>query len=282
MMASSGALPNLIIVGAQKCGTTSLHNYLQVHPEIAMARIKETNFFLKDANWDRGLDWYASQFDSQAAVRGEGSPDYTNLPGSHGTAERMQQVIPGARIVYLVRDPLERIASHYVHFRAAGLERRAFEQAVAAPDNEYVARSCYATQLEPFLRCFGHERVLVETHERLLHDRLPTLQRIFRFVGVDDSFVSDDFERIWERTEGKGRGYSLAFRAAKRMRGRAGWLPQSMRWPVQRLLRSRLAGRPIERPTFDERLLALVRERLLGEVDELRRVSGLELEGWLR
>ncbi len=281
-MSDSRTLPNLIIIGAQKCGTTSLHNYLQTHPEIAMSRMKETNFFLKDPNWDRGLQWYASQFGTAAPIRGEASPDYTNLPHSRGTAERMQRVVPGARLVYLVRDPVERIASHYVHLRAAGLERRPFEQAVAAPDSEYVARSCYATQLAPFLRCFSRERVLVETRERLLVNRLGTLQRIFRFVGVDDSFASTEFERIWEATEGKGRGYSLAFRAAMRMKGRAAWVPQSVRWPVQRLLRSRLAGRPIERPTYDDGLLHLVRERLLGEINELRQVSGLDLEGWLQ
>jgi len=281
-MVDSGALPNLVILGAQKCGTTSLHNYLEAHPEISMSRLKETNFFLEDVNWGRGLEWYATQFDPSARVRGEGSPDYTNLPDSNGTAERMQRVIPGARLVYLVRDPLERIASHYVHLRAAGLERRTFEQAVAAPDSEYVTRSRYARQLEPFLRCFSQERVLVETRERLLNDRLGTLKRIFAFVGVDDSFVSTDFDRIWEQTEGKGRGYSVAFRAAMRVKGRAGWLPQSIRWPVQRLLRSRLAGRPIERPTYDDDFLELMRERLLEDVNELRRLSGLDLEGWLQ
>jgi len=278
---NASPLPNLIIIGAQKCGTTSLHNYLQSHPDVSMARVKETDFFLEHGNWAHGLDWYRSQFDSTTPVRGEGSPNYTNLPRSAGTADRMHSVLPDARLIYLVRDPVARITSHYVHLRAAGVERRSFGAALSAPDNEYIGRSRYATQLEPFLRLFGPDRILVETHANLLHERRATLSRVFEFIEVDQSFESPEFERIWETTQGKGRAYSMAFRVASRMKSRAGWLPQSVRWPVQRLLRSHLAGRPIARTAYTEKDLELVREALSPEVEHLRALTGLALEGWL-
>jgi hypothetical protein len=74
------ALPNLIIVGGLKCGTTSIHHYLGLHPQVQMSKPKELNFFVEHLNWDLGLDWYRGRFDERFPVRGESSPHYTNLP----------------------------------------------------------------------------------------------------------------------------------------------------------------------------------------------------------
>ena len=87
------ALPNLIIIGGLKCGTTSIHHYLGLHPEIQMSKPKELNFFVEELNWDLGLDWYASRFDDRFEVRGESSPHYTNLPRFEGVAERIQRAL---------------------------------------------------------------------------------------------------------------------------------------------------------------------------------------------
>src|SRR5690606_11798413 len=106
------ALPNLVVIGAMKCGTSALHALLDHHPEIAMSRPKELNFFLGDdggashdwmlGNWRRGLRWYAGHFPVTARVRGESSPGYTS-PAHPEAAGRMAAVIPDARLVYLVR-----------------------------------------------------------------------------------------------------------------------------------------------------------------------------------
>ena len=92
-----GSLPNLIVIGGLKCGTTSLHHYLNLHPQIAMSRPKELNFFVDELNWELGPEWYASHFDRDAEVRGETSPHYTNLPRFEGVAERMRELLGDAR-----------------------------------------------------------------------------------------------------------------------------------------------------------------------------------------
>jgi Sulfotransferase family len=257
-----------------------LHHYLDAHPEVSMSRRKETNYFVRNGSWDRGPEWYASHFDPGAPVRGEASTDYTNLPESAGAAERIHSAVPGARLIYLVRDPLDRMASHYAHARATGVERRSLAEAISDPQDSYFMRSCYATQLKPFLELFPREQILVETQERLLRERESTLRRIFEFVGVDGSFTSPEFQRLWEQTEGKSGVYSLAWRIAQRTRKRGIFLPEFLRWPAQRMLRVRLGGREIERPVYDEQLRELMRERLRGEIHELRTLTGLELEGW--
>src|SRR5689334_4168641 len=93
------ALPNLIIIGGLKCGTTSIHHYLGLHPEINMSKPKELNFFVAELNWDLGLGWYEGRFDGRFSVRGESSPHYTNLPYFKGVPERIERQISGAKLI---------------------------------------------------------------------------------------------------------------------------------------------------------------------------------------
>src|SRR6059058_1737729 len=86
------ALPNLLVIGGLKCGTTSLHHYLNLHPEVAMSRPKELNFFVAELNWPLGRDWYAGHFEPGAPVRGESSPHYTNRPAFAGVSQRMREL----------------------------------------------------------------------------------------------------------------------------------------------------------------------------------------------
>jgi len=117
-----GALPNLIVIGAQKCGTSGLHYYLSLHPEISVSRPKELNFFIAERNWPRGVDWYRSHFDPNAKVRSEASPNYTAYPQHLEVPERMHSVLPDAKLLYMVRDPLDRIAAHWVHNKGVSHE----------------------------------------------------------------------------------------------------------------------------------------------------------------
>jgi hypothetical protein len=92
--AATGALPNTVIIGAMKCGTTSLHTYLDCHPSISMSRRKETNFFVHHQNWSKGLGWYRSHFTEDKPVIGESSPNYARYPVFPGVPERMHMVVP--------------------------------------------------------------------------------------------------------------------------------------------------------------------------------------------
>jgi hypothetical protein len=280
-----GALPNLIIVGGLKCGTTSLHHYLNLHPQIAMSRPKELNFFVAELNWELGPDWYASHFDRSARIRGETSPHYTNLPRFKGVAERMHELLgPTARVVYMVRDPIDRMLSHYLHNVGGGYESRPIEAALADPDSAYVARSRYAMQIEPYLSSFDRAQVLIVANEDLANDREPTLRRVFGFCGVDDDFSSAQFEREWETGSGKqDGGFRLMDRAVRLPGLRAldrnfDRLPESLRWTVERLVHDPGKG-PAPKPELDPALRGRLRELLADDAGELERLTGREF-GW--
>jgi hypothetical protein len=278
-----GSLPNLIVIGGLKCGTTSLHHYLNLHPEIAMSRPKELNFFVAELNWDLGPDWYASHFDRTAPIRGETSPHYTNLPRFGGVAERMRDVIGGeARIVYMVRNPIDRMLSHYLHNVGGGYEARPLEVALSDPDSAYLARSRYAMQVEPYLDAFGPERVLIVTREELRDDRRATMQRTFEFCGVDAGFESPQFEREWETGGAKqDGGFQLMDRAVRLPGLRAldrnfDRLPESLRWLVERIVHDPERG-AAPKPELPDELRARLRELLADDAAQLEGIAGRKL-----
>lgn len=178
-------LPNLLIIGAQKCGTTSLHAILAQHAEISMSEPKELNFFTW--HWERGLDWYAAQF-GDSPVRGEATPEYTAYPGWPETAERVGRTLPEARLIYLVRDPVERVISHWQHLVTAGVFRKPFEKTILSPSfgrSQFVQRTRYQAQLDRYLAYFPSEAVLVVSLEQLTTSRLKTLRRVLAHVDLD-------------------------------------------------------------------------------------------------
>ena len=268
--AGDGALPNLIVIGGLKCGTTSLHHYLNLHPEIGMSRPKELNFFVAELNWELGPDWYRSHFPASAAVRGETSPHYTNRPRFEGVAARMRDTLGAdARIVYMVRDPIDRLLSHYLHNVGGGYEARELAAAVADPQSAYVQRGLYAFQLEAYLEAFAADRVLVVSREELGRDRDATVRRVFEFAGVDPGFTSPEFDREWETGSGKGSGGFRLMDRAVRVPGlrtldrNFDRLPERLRWLVERLVHDPGSGEA-PKPELDAEL----RERLTGSFRE--------------
>ena len=280
-MAARAGLPNLIVIGAMKAGTSSLHRYLDLHPEIGMSRIKELDFFLEHRSWSRGEQWYADQFDATKAVRGESSPNYTDLPLSEGSATRMAAVVPGARLIYMVRDPIDRALSHWIHARGLEREDRSAEQALADLDSRYVRRSLYRTQLAPFVKRFGCEQIRITAQEDLLDRRSDTLSELFRWLGVDPAFRSPYFDREWEVSAGKNQKFSFAYRLSRLFGGKDFWgrLPPRLRWRLERIAYGRL-GAPVSAPPVSDSVRARLAQRLAPEIDWLREFTGRDFADW--
>jgi hypothetical protein len=172
-------LPNLVVIGARRCGTSSLYFYLGSHSEITMSREKELMFFVDPERWARGVGWYESCFaGASTPVRGEASPQYPNYPENPDAAERMHSVIPEAKLIYLVGDPIERILSHYVADYADGAEKRPLAEALMPVDtNKYVAGSSYHLQLEQYVHHYPADQIFVLSKERLSRERRSTPRR---------------------------------------------------------------------------------------------------------
>lgn len=185
--AGSDPLPNFLVIGAMKAGTTSLFRYLEPHPQIFMPRLKELDFFIAEGNWGRGIDWYRHQFrqagEGSIAI-GEASPTYSKYPQFDGVPERIALALPRVRLIYVVRDPVERIRSHYSHRVLVGSESNPIDVAVVE-DPSYLDCSRYALQIGRYMDWFDREQLLIVRSEDLRSCRTQTLRRVHRFLGVD-------------------------------------------------------------------------------------------------
>lgn len=203
------ALPTFLVIGAMKCGTSSLHRYLDTHPRVAMSTVKETDWFLPDAHADQpdhDLDWYRSLFDGRRPVRGETSPNYAKRHLFPDVPARAHELVPDARLVYVVRDPIARARSHFLHAVASGRRTLDDVEALLGPGEagtHVLDTSRYHFQLQAWLSAWSLDDVLVVAAEDLWSDRRATLAEVFRFLGVDDRHDSSDFDEVVHVTADK-------------------------------------------------------------------------------
>lgn len=299
---SRGALPNLIVVGAMKSGTSSLHYYLSRHPEIQMSQPKELHYFIDsnefdpepyvlapgetaplrgDGNWHRGEAWYRQHFDPRMAVRGESTVAYS-FPWYLGTPSRIARTIPDVRLIYIVRDPVDRMISHYLAYRQAGREHRDIEHVMAASNSQYLAASRYRTVLDGFLAKFDRSQLMIIRQDLLMTERRKTLAAVFRFLQVEPSFWTDEFTALRNTFRSKGRALRNAERFARTRVGRklSERLPTAAKAFVERSL-----GRTSDRgevPLVSGATVALIRDRLDSEVSGIEELTGWTLDSWRR
>jgi hypothetical protein len=186
-------LPTFLVIGARKAGSTSLFRYLSGHPQVYMPPEKRLEFF-SGQTWDRGLTWYADQFSDAngATAIGEASNAYTTYPAAPDTPARIAEALPDVRLIYLVRHPIERIISQYRQAAAHWGEERPLDEVVLERPAQYVALSRYAMQIDRYLQHLPREQLHVIISEDLRTKRVETLDRLWRFIGVDPALAPPD------------------------------------------------------------------------------------------
>ena len=177
-------LPDFIVIGAGKSGTTTLHQWLNEQPEVFPTPLKEPRFFSRD--WDKGLAWYTGLFAGAGAgqLLGEASTNYTDVEYCEIAADRMAATVPRARLIYLLRHPVDRLRSQYRHNWRRAVERQPLPEAVLRPGNPYVGRSLYASRLQPYIDRFGREQICVVRFEDLVGPDRPAWSAVLSHLGL--------------------------------------------------------------------------------------------------
>ena len=179
------ALPDFLIIGAMKCGTSTLQAQLAQQPGVFMTTPKEPNYFSDDPVFARGQAWYEALFSAAAPedLKGEASTHYTKRPTYPGTLDRMRSVLTAPRLVYMIRDPMARAISHYIHGWSEGdFGPDAIETFRQIP--EIAEYGCYGMQIAPFIDVYGADRVLLTSLEQLNADPEAEVRRIGAFLGL--------------------------------------------------------------------------------------------------
>lgn len=196
MSDSDALLPTFVVIGAMRAGTSTLHAWLSDHPAVCMSPREDLDFFLEAGSWDRGVGWYGLRFGAcrWEQARGESSAAYAGIHHDPGVPKRMHSVIPDARLIYLVREPIERMRSMYRHLASEGSETRSFQEAVSE-DPDYLEASRYIDHIGAFLAEFDKKQMLVITTEQLAAEPSATMAEVHAHIGVDPQELSADLAR---------------------------------------------------------------------------------------
>jgi len=294
-------LPTFIIAGAPKCGTTALWMYLKEHPEVYMTNpIKEPRFFsdargelekaalgagpIRSGTFHKGLKWYESLFtaSSDKPVRGEGSTQYFSVESS---PKLIKSFLPDVKLIFLLRDPSERVYSHYWQEYKLGLKFPTFANMVKSNHprlEHYCHVSCYKTHLKRYYDVFSNSHILVLLDVDLRKKPLETIQKAYEFVGVDTEFVPS----------------CLGTRFNKQMKPRLRLLQRMitnisasrlsdifpdgsrpcLRWVTRSIRHMNLL--PNEVPPLPKEIRAQLRDRFLDDIAYVEELQKCDLNAW--
>lgn len=277
-----GVLPNFLIIGAEKAGTTSLYNYLRHHPQVFMAQSKELEFFIERENWSRGIEWYKANFrdaTSAALAIGEASTGYSSHPALPGVPARIAATLPRVRLIYLVRNPVERAISAYFDHVRRGSEHKPIERALLS-DPRYVDRSRYAMQIERYLERFPREQLLIIKSEDLRIERVKTLKRIYDFLGVDSTWVPPSVHREFNKTSDSVRHQLVrSVRRRPLVRATKGYAPKSLRKMIRGIL-VHVATYRRRQTVISPDVVWHLQEQVREDVRRLRQYMNGDFDGW--
>lgn len=295
-------LPSFLVVGVQKAGTTTLHNWLSQQPDVCLPRIKETHFFSDEGRFALGVDWYVKQFPNcgKEAIVGEVDPDYAFYERA---PLRIRQMIGSPRFIFIFRHPVDRAYSHYRMSVRRGYEPLSFRAAVLAESDRlsgsgrifslkhhsYLARGRYSEQVVRYRDVFDSADFLYINFDDLVspRTRCEIYARVCEFIGVRSSFHLADLDMV---SNPASMSRSILVRDLI-------YKQSPVKKLVGRLLRSKSLKRHIamaldrwnrkpvnkaEENNDRAELPQSVTDELAEEIARLEMVTGLDLQEWLR
>ncbi len=274
-----GPLPDFIVIGAMKAGTTSLYEYLRTRDDVYMPDHKEPDFFVAEKNWARGVDWYTGLFEPgrDDQLLGEASTSYTKCTEFGGVPGRIKALIPDVRLVYLLRHPIERIRSMYLHNVIDGRERDPIDVAVLEQP-KYAGASSYGLQLRRYLEHFNESQILVLEFEQLRSDPRSLLGRVTDFLGLPRDHRPHQ-RGAHNQTSGRKVGNRFT-QTVKRMPGVSTAIDRLPAGIVRRTHRVMAREVDVARGDMREETAATLVERLRPDLVELRTYLGADFHAW--
>jgi len=273
-----GRFPDFIIIGAMKSGTTTLFRWLEAHSQTALPQVKEPAFFCDDAKFEGGPERYCRLF-PETGLTGEASVAYSDPVVAPLVAARIAQSVPNVRLIFLARDPVARMRSHYLHESLRGRERRSLTEAVRSDGNPYVRRSCYRQALAPFIEEIGGDRLLVMQSELL--DQRETWIEIQRYLGLSSEDRAITRHNISSTKERETRVMQELRRLSLVQPAQA--LPRSVRHFARRVVvRDDREARSIQREARAAPIPVEVTGQLKDEADGLVELVGWSENPWFR
>lgn len=283
--------PELIVIGGMKCGSSSLHHYLNAHPDVSMSVLKETNFFIESLNWDKGFDWYHSHFEVDTAMCGESSVGYAKKEEFPGVPERIKEYIPEVKLLYIVRNPIARSKSHflddllYIQQQDDKLYPTISEELGKLEGSHIVQASMYRHQIEAYLPHFDRSQIKVVVTEQLQANPEKVMSEVYDFLGLAPFSDPEFFANVVNPSEGK------MVKSHARMKMDKSKVIGGIRKMVPNSLREKIAGNKTYKSIFysnlksfddeiDPEVLVKLKEIFRADTEKLRAFTGMPLNEW--
>lgn len=274
------------VIGAMRCGTTTLYHALRQVPGVSVTRIKEPDYFIAEKSHYRGEGWYSGLFPDLGGLCVDVSPNYAKCDVFAGVPERIFAYSPHARIIYIVRDPVERALSEYSHQISAGVRMPPMEQLLDTPEGRHIlSTSAYATQLHAYRRVFPEDQILVVDMDRLVQEPGPVMSEILAFCGHQVELgplelgVENDRKSVSKIPKAW-----LALRRTRLGDLIRDLIPPALHRPLKRL-GAQFSGQgsgDVATPDADAQavLVSQLRKKLQREATEFRQLTGMNLADW--
>ncbi|MGL5942408.1 MAG: sulfotransferase family protein [Waterburya sp.] len=288
---SAMRLPDFLIIGAAKSGTTSLYEYLNRHPQIFLSRIKEPQFFAVDSQYERGIEWYSSLFKdaSPEQICGEATTDYTKLPLYPKTPERIAHHLPNVKMIYIMRHPVERVYSHYKHLQRGQKVELTFKDYIQE-NHVCIDTSYYFKQINRYLDIFPKESFLFLLMEDLIHNPEQTLEQICKFIGVNEHISLALEEQVTANNSKRHFQDTIRNRITSPIRALPfvetikDTVPQKWRDSAYNLLQNSFYGNQIKQqylvPKMDDNTRQWLLDKFQGSNQELANFLNRDLSSW--
>lgn len=269
-------LPNLLIIGAMKSGTSSLHDYLNLHPDIYMSEPKEIHYYADGTYKVKSKEWYASFFNTNKKIAGTTPQSYTKCHNKYyqNIPQRIFEDTPDVKLIYIVRDPIKRYASHILESYHCD---HPSDVKYSQESGNYLKTSMYGMQLKAYLKYFDKKQIYVLSLEDLLQNRLNELNGIFKFLGVPtlENEALFDFKSNTAETKGIPaviRGH-IFIRALSK-------LSQPLGAKVSSILSERFFAHQLKKPILSVQEKLSLKNQLKKDISEFRSLTGKSFEQW--
>ena len=272
---------DFMIIGAMKCGTTTLAEILSNHPDVCFSRQKEPHFFSKNTNWRNCLEEYQSLYQPNGQqICGEASTTYTFYP-QYNACPEIYQFNPNLKLIYMMRNPVDRVVSQYLHCYSRGYTSLPLEKAILSSPG-YINITRYYIQIRPYLELFGEQKVLLLTLEEFLGSKRDTLTKIANFLNIDPEKFGD-FEQIHaNKSIGEAKrnmrvkniGHNSIISSIKP------YIPKTLREITTKGIHKLTARKIAHKPDLSDSLKKIINDLLILDVLEIEKIMGRKIEEW--
>lgn len=281
--------PDFIIAGAQKSGSTYIWSMLKQHPEVFFPKDKEINFFNTSSRSDFDLGEYVSLFDSGKSfkVKGEASPRY--LFYNH-VPKLMHELNPQLKLIFILRNPVLRAESHYLHNVRDGFESLSFDRAIEEEESRikqdafslraysYVNRGLYAKQVKEYLSYFEKDQILLLKFEEFMKDKAQGFKELHSFLGVSDFDYNEQQSNKNERKYIKYRWLNTVARN-RFVKLLSRFFPRNAKDRIMRIIKS-LNQTQSSQKILSSKNIEQIKEKTALDVKELESITGWDLSDW--